>query len=196
MKLRTSNHSLLLCILLAAVQVGLLANTSVSANADDPPIDVIQPEQLAIQLGTQWAGVEFQLKTDYGLYPGTIPVGSDGVLRLEIGGSSSYLLSCLGSGNVPSPNEEPEESIPNEPGTAPTAEMKPSTPAEDSTVATPQGETVQEKNLLVLAVLIIQSLAVLGLLIANLLLSAKNRRLRRAVCFGPSQTDFSSDSPF
>ncbi len=59
-----------------------------------------------MQLGTAWAGVEFRLKTDSGMYPGTIPVGDDGVLRLEIGGSSSYQLSCIGS-VVPAPTPNP-----------------------------------------------------------------------------------------
>lgn len=60
-------------------------------------MQVVQAEKMEIQLGTDWAGVEFQLKTDAGLYPGTIPVGEDGVLRLEIGGSSSYILTCMNS---------------------------------------------------------------------------------------------------
>ena len=55
------------------------------------------PQNLEIQLGQSWAGVEFQLKTDFGMYPGVIPVGADGILRLEIGGSENYILSCLNS---------------------------------------------------------------------------------------------------
>lgn len=63
-----------------------------------------QPQQLIIQLGPEWAGVEFQLKTDSGLYPGTLPVGEDGILQLEIGGSEVYTLTCLGSAvQVPAP---------------------------------------------------------------------------------------------
>ena len=56
-------------------------------------LQVAQPEQLEIQLGAEWAGVEFQMKTDAGLYPDMIFVGQDGVLRLEIGGSKSYVLT-------------------------------------------------------------------------------------------------------
>ena len=66
-------------------------------------MQVLQPQQLEIQLGSDWAGVEFQLKTDAGLYPGTIPVGEDGVLRLEIGGSTAYILTCLNS-STPAPD--------------------------------------------------------------------------------------------
>lgn len=79
---------------------------SAAEGTDGTEMQVIQPEQLVIQLGADWAGVEFELKTDAGMYPGTIPVGEDGVLRLEIGGSSSYTLTCLNSATpAPDPAE-------------------------------------------------------------------------------------------
>ena len=64
---------------------------------DGTEMQVIEPEKLEIQLGADWAGVEFQLKTDSGMYPGTIAVGEDGVLRMELGGSKSYVLTCMNS---------------------------------------------------------------------------------------------------
>lgn len=70
------------------------------ADTDGSEISVAQPERLEIQLGSDWIGAEFQLRTDYGLYPALIPVGGDGVLRLEIGGSSSYILSCVSTGRT------------------------------------------------------------------------------------------------
>ena len=73
-------------------------------------MQVVQPEQLEIQLGPEWVGVEFQLKTDAGLYPGTIPVGDDGILKLEIGGSSSYVLSCMNSA-IPVPASEDPQAL-------------------------------------------------------------------------------------
>lgn len=80
----------------------------VYANPDDSQLQVATPAQLEIQLGPDWSGVEFELKTDAGLYPGTIVVGEDGVLRMEIGGSSSYILSCLDSCvSVPEPTQAP-----------------------------------------------------------------------------------------
>lgn len=91
-------------------------------------IHVLQPEQLEIQLGSAWAGVEFEFKTDSGVYPAAIPVDSDGVLRLEIGGSSSYILTCLNSAvSAPAPTQAPA-------GTQPSYEniSKPSA-AEDTT---------------------------------------------------------------
>lgn len=70
----------LVCILLCKVQPTYAMQQG--TNGDE--LQVAEPEQLVIQLGESWAGVEFELKTDAGMYPGTIPVGEDGVLRLEI----------------------------------------------------------------------------------------------------------------
>lgn len=93
---------------LAAIALaGALAvtlGTGISASAenqgtDGTEIQVMEAEQLEIQLGKEWAGREFQLKTDAGLYPGTITVGEDGVLRTELGGSARYILTCMLTGN-------------------------------------------------------------------------------------------------
>ena len=64
---------------------------------DGTEMQVMEAEKLEIQLGVDWTGVEFQLKTDAGMYPGTIKVGEDGVLRTELGGSKSYVLTCMNS---------------------------------------------------------------------------------------------------
>lgn len=89
--------------LAAFVLAGALVTTfgsgiSVSAEnqgTDGTEIQVMETEQLEVQLGKEWAGKEFQLKTDVGLYPGTITVGEDGVLRTELGGSTRYILTCM-----------------------------------------------------------------------------------------------------
>ena len=100
-------------ILMALVMMYILCFSVVPVWAepqgtDGTELQVAQPEQLEIQLGSEWAGVEFQMKTDAGLYPGTIPVGQDGVLRLEIGGSKSYVLTCMNSAaKAPSPTQAP-----------------------------------------------------------------------------------------
>ena len=77
-----------------------LPHPCVFADTNGSEIIVVQPEKLEIQLGMDWIGAEFQLKTDHGLYPNLIPVGNDGVLRLEIGGSGSYILSCVSTGRT------------------------------------------------------------------------------------------------
>ena len=104
--------------LLALVMMSILCFSVVPVWAepqgtDGTELQVAQPEQLEIQLGAEWAGVEFQMKTDAGLYPGTIPVSQDGVLRLEIGGSKSYVLTCLNSAaKAPSPTQAPATTEP------------------------------------------------------------------------------------
>ena len=88
--------------------------SATSQGTDGTELEVIQPSQLEIQLSESWAGVEFELKTDAGMYPGVITVGEDGVLRLEIGGSENYILSCLNSSfEIP----EPDETLPAAEGT-------------------------------------------------------------------------------
>ena len=108
MKLKAIKSILLcvamLCILCFPVQV--LAETKQGTTGDE--LQLMKAEKLEIQLGTEWAGVEFQLKTDAGLYPGTVKVGQDGVLRMEIGGSKSYILTCMNSAvEVPEPTQAP-----------------------------------------------------------------------------------------
>lgn len=92
-------------LLLSAVLISPPLVYAQSDDTDGTEIQVLQPEQLEIQLGTDWAGVEFWLKTDSGMYPDPIPVGEDGVLRLEIGGSTHYTLSCLGTDHEASASE-------------------------------------------------------------------------------------------
>ena len=104
--------------------------SATAQGTDGTEMEVIQPQNLEIQLGESWAGVEFELKTDAGMYPGVITVGEDGVLRLEIGGSENYILSCVNS-TVEAPI--PGETAPMEEGTvseeAPTEEGVPSEPS-------------------------------------------------------------------
>ena len=68
----------------------------VYADTDGTELQVVEPQKLEIQLGQSWAGVEFTLKTDAGMYPNAIPVDETGVLKLEIGGSKSYVLTAIG----------------------------------------------------------------------------------------------------
>ena len=105
--------------------------SATAQGTDGTELEVIQPQNLEIQLGESWAGVEFELKTDAGMYPGVITVGEDGVLRLEIGGSENYILSCVNS-SVEIP--EPGETLPAEDETA-TAEQ-PGTEASEDVDAT------------------------------------------------------------
>ena len=109
-------------VMLALLCCILMCTSVVYATGDDTDgteLQVAQPVILEVQLGPRWVGVEFQLKTDAGLYPGTIAVGQDGILRTELGNSGSYVLSCLtlnaavpAPGDIPSPDVTQQEQEP------------------------------------------------------------------------------------
>lgn len=143
------NNSFLLTFLAALMCCMLLSAGIVYADTDGTELQVSQPMTLELQLGPQWAGVEFQLKTDAGLYPGTIIVGEDGVLRTELGGSSNYTLSCIDSSVVaPAPDgaqapatPEPDDTLTEAP-TEDTAAQEEAPSAEE----TPTGEQTPSKD--------------------------------------------------
>lgn len=90
---------------------------AVNQGTDGTEIQVMEPETLEIQLGAEWVGTEFQLKTDAGLYPGKITVGEDGVLRTELGGSKTYILTCIStnsSSDITKQVPSTEEAVPND----------------------------------------------------------------------------------
>ena len=128
----------LMCILTFPIGVSAAAQ---GTNGDE--MQVATPEKLEIHLGQEWAGVTFELTTDYGKYPDPIPVGEDGVLRLEIGGSSSYVLSCLSSAEeAPAPSE----TIPAETTPADTAPSEDATTGTDNLVDIETIEPIEEEG--------------------------------------------------
>ena len=138
---------ILKCVALVMAMVCILCfpvpASATSQGTDGTELEVIQPQNLEIQLGESWAGVEFELKTDAGMYPGVITVGEDGVLRLEIGGSENYILSCLNSTvEIPVPGEtlpaEEETAPADESGTEPSNAVDPTA---DPTEGTAPSET-------------------------------------------------------
>ena len=104
-----------LAAMLAVMAMSLMA-LNAHADTDGTELQVAKLSQLTIQLGSDWAGVELQLRTDSGVYSGVVVVDEYGVLSLEIGGSSTYELSCLGSPQtVPTPEPEPSKAPESEP---------------------------------------------------------------------------------
>lgn len=90
--------------LLTALCLAMCLCTTAFADTDgtEPKITQ-QPDQLVLQLGTRWAGVEFELRTDAGVFPAPIVVDETGVLTMDLGGSTTYTLSCINS-TVPIPD--------------------------------------------------------------------------------------------
>ena len=76
-----------------------------------------QPDQLVLQLGARWAGVEFELRTDAGIFPVPVVVDESGVLRMDLGGSTTYTLSCLNSTvPIPDPTVTTDPDVQPQPG--------------------------------------------------------------------------------
>ncbi len=147
---------LILAMALIVCAVSILPWTQVAyaAPGAEPTKSTIA-DKLILQLGPDWAGVEFELVTDVGKYPGTIVVDNTGVLTLELSDSSTFTLSCLNSKvALPEPTLQEPEAQAAEPTETPifgsTDLVQPSEPApandteEDQTsepAAEPQTET-------------------------------------------------------
>ena len=54
-----------------------------------------QPDILTLQLGAGWAGAEFELKLDFGVFPMPVKANDFGVLTMDLGGSKTYTLRLL-----------------------------------------------------------------------------------------------------
>ena len=111
-------------VLIAALSPVALADT----DGTEPKITQ-QPDQLVLQLGTRWAGVEFELRTDAGIFPAPVVVDEYGILTMDLGGSTTYTLSCIYS-SVPIPSLEPEQTDPSK--SDPTASKSDATDARPS----------------------------------------------------------------
>lgn len=100
-------------LLLAAVLSLALAPAALADTGDTTPKITKQPDQLVLQLGARWAGVEFELRTDAGVFPVPVVVDESGVLRMDLGGSTTYTLSCIDS-TVPIPGPVTGEALGSE----------------------------------------------------------------------------------
>jgi hypothetical protein len=126
----------MLCILCFPIPA-----SAVSQGTDGTELLVMKPQNLQIHLGEDWAGAGFELTTDAGKYPGVIVVGEDGVLRLEIGGSENYILSCLNSSaDIPFTGDELQQEEGSE---APTEPEEGTVPVESTPEDSEEGTQVQ-----------------------------------------------------
>ena len=110
--------------LLTALCLAMCLCTTAFADTDgtEPKITQ-QPDQLVLQLGTRWAGVEFELRTDAGVFPAPIVVDETGVLTMDLGGSTTYTLAVS---TPPSPSLTRPQSrspIPSSRRTAPPSSL-------------------------------------------------------------------------
>lgn len=133
MKTKKRSWQSLLFMVVTILALMMPQTVFATGGTDGTELQVAEPASLEIQLGTDWAGVEFELKTDAGVYPGDVIVGEDGVLRLEIGGSKSYILTCMSSSvEVPDPEQAPATT---EESSESSAEETETAAAEENTIA-------------------------------------------------------------
>ncbi|MPM58158.1 hypothetical protein SDC9_104987 [bioreactor metagenome] len=154
---------------LLAVVLSLALCPVALADTDGTEPKITQkPDQLVLQLGARWAGVEFELRTDAGIFPVPVVVDASGVLRMDLGGSTTYTLSCMES-TIPIPDPAPPttEQNPAQEGQTPL----PQQPAAKPTPAEPRQGIPTTHLLLFLAALAVG----VGGLVAFFL--ARRRRL-------------------
>jgi len=92
----TNKRIFLISMVILLAMLALLPGAALAENdpTAEPVVSTIA-DKLIIQLGPEWAGAEFSLTTDMGVYPGVITVNEAGILTTELGGSSTYTLVCI-----------------------------------------------------------------------------------------------------
>lgn len=123
-----------LAAILAAGILTLALSPTALADTDESTLRMAkEPDQLVLQLGVRWAGVEFQLRTDAGLFPVPVVVNESGVLTMDLGGSTTYTLTCMDS-TVPIPDPEQSQTAAESETPQMTAQPEPTQPALDPPV--------------------------------------------------------------
>lgn len=116
--------SVLIRSLAAVIIAALMFLPTVYADTDGTELKTTaQPDRLELQLGTDWAGMEFELTLDSGVFPVPVVVNDTGVLTMDLGGSKTYTLKLLSS---PVSVEDPAQ-----------LESKPESPAASSEQPSP-----------------------------------------------------------
>lgn len=166
-------------ILLAAVLSLAISPAALADTGDNTPKITKQPEQLVLQLGTRWAGVEFELRTDAGVFPAPIVVDESGVLRMDLGGSSTYTLSCIESSlPIPDPQQGAEQGTEQTPPAPDTADpQQPPEPApQPDPPPTPEPEPAQHSVPIWPLTIFLMGLAASGGCLAALYITKRNQQ--------------------
>ena len=110
-----SNCGKFLVGLIAAIALCVSLPVHVYADTDGTEIKISgQPEHLTLQLGRQWAGMEFQLETEDGLFSVPVVVNQSGILQMDLCGSKTYILSCIASPiAIPEPEQAADTPVPS-----------------------------------------------------------------------------------
>jgi len=89
----------ILIYILAVIILGISMISTVMvvyADTDGKELKITaQPEKLVLNLGADFAGAEFELKFDSGVFPVPVKANSSGILTMELGGSKTYTLTRI-----------------------------------------------------------------------------------------------------
>ena len=95
MKKFKSNILYILAVIILGISIASTALV-VYADTDGKELKITtQPEKLILNLGADFAGAEFELKFDSGVFPVPVKANSSGVLTMELGGSKTYTLTRI-----------------------------------------------------------------------------------------------------
>jgi hypothetical protein len=90
------------------------------------------PDILVLQLGADWAGAEFELKFDFGVFPMPVKAHEQGTLTMNLGGSKTYTLRLLsGIAETPAAVQPPPSDPPIPAQSEPPSTPPPVTPQSD-----------------------------------------------------------------
>jgi len=109
----------------------LLTVPAVYADTDGTELLITdQPDTLTLNLGSDFAGAQFELAFDAGIFPAIITANDSGILTTEMGGSKTYTLTLLALKEPDDGAEESEEPSTEEPQPEETESEESPVPAE------------------------------------------------------------------
>ena len=102
--------TILILTLTAAMLSALIFTPLAYADTNGSELKITaQPDRLVLQLGSGWAGAEFELKLDAGVFPVPVTVNESGILSMDLGGSKTYTLRLI---SIPALDEDIIQSNP------------------------------------------------------------------------------------
>ena len=186
MKKFKSNILYILAVIILGISIASTALV-VYADTDGKELKITtQPEKLILNLGADFAGAEFELKFDSGVFPVPVKANSSGVLTMELGGSKTYTLTCIKPVSVTEPvkpipelnptniNQSTSDIPENEPEITPSNE-NPITEAQDITVPTDNEIVSPDNSVPLLPMIIFLSLLLLISIVLLVMRTIKKR---------------------
>jgi len=97
-------NTILVLSLTAAILASFVFSPLAYADTNGSELKITaQPDRLVLDLGSDWAGAEFELKLDAGVFPVPVIVNETGILSMDLGGSKTYSLRLI---SIPASDED------------------------------------------------------------------------------------------